>query len=194
MMRRRVNKQQGEQIMRKFTKFATTGLLLLSLVVSLLSFPVEVQALSYSTSSNSGTRDQVCTSLSGTGAASYYTGSYTYDKLSSLQGGTSSCLSSMDSALFDALHTLMTSTMTNSVSYSSLTSYWPTTDGNMLFYSDFESTSYNREHVWPKSLGGFGNEGAGADLHHVRPDDVTTNAVRGNLKYGNVEGGTDVAD
>ena len=75
MMRSRVNKQQGEQIMRKFTKFATTGLLLLSLVVSLLSFPVEVQALSYSTSSTSGTRDQVCTSLSGTGAASYYTAS-----------------------------------------------------------------------------------------------------------------------
>jgi endonuclease I len=49
--------------------------------------------------------------------------------------------------------------------------------------------NWNREHIWPKSLGGFGNSGAGSDLHHIRPSDLTINSTRGNLKFGNVNGG-----
>lgn len=194
MMRSRVNKQQGEQIMRKFTKFATTGLLLLSLVVSLLSFPVEVQALSYSTSSNSGTRDQVCTSLSGTGAASYYTGSYTYATLSGQS----------QSALLQSLRKLMTDTHKRSSSYGDCRDMATQTDcenGNgkivTLYtsytadYSEYNGgNGWNREHVWPKSLGGFETSGPGADLHHIRPSENRTNSDRGNLKYGNVSGGS----
>lgn len=52
--------------------------------------------------------------------------------------------------------------------------------------------TWNREHVWPKSLGGFKNDGAGADLHHIRSSDATVNARRDNLKYGNVENGNPV--
>lgn len=178
--------------MRKFTKFATTGLLLLSLVVSLLSFPVEVQALSYSTSSNSGTRDQVCTSLSGTGAASYYTGSYTYATLSGQS----------QSALLQSLRKLMTDTHTKTSSYPDCRDMATKTDcenGNgkvTLIYTSYSATmneynGWNREHVWPKNLGGFNTSGPGADLHHIRPSDASVNSTRGNKKYGYANGGTE---
>lgn len=178
--------------MRKFTKFATTGLLLLSLVVALLSFPVEVQALSYSTSSNSGTRDQVCTSLEGTSAASYYTGSYTYDILSNQDQNT----------LLQSLRTLMRSTHTYLSSYNDCHYKADKTDcenGNgkvTLIYTSYsagmdEWNGWNREHVWPKSLGGKtdSNGTGGADMHHIRPSDATVNSTRGNKKYGYANGG-----
>ncbi|MFI6102473.1 endonuclease [Lentzea sp. NPDC051213] len=45
---------------------------------------------------------------------------------------------------------------------------------------------WNREHVWAQSHGGFGTAvGPGTDLHHLRPEDVTVNAVRGNLDFDN---------
>ena len=49
---------------------------------------------------------------------------------------------------------------------------------------------WNREHVWPKSLGGFETSGPGADLHHIRPTENKTNSDRGNKKYGIANGGT----
>jgi len=44
---------------------------------------------------------------------------------------------------------------------------------------------WNREHVFPRSLGDpdLGNTGAGADAHHVRPSDVGMNGWRGNKKF-----------
>lgn len=49
--------------------------------------------------------------------------------------------------------------------------------------------SWNREHVWAKSHGDFGTTmGAGTDLHHLRPTDVTVNSSRGNKDFDN--GGT----
>ncbi|WP_226529368.1 endonuclease [Metabacillus niabensis] len=49
--------------------------------------------------------------------------------------------------------------------------------------------SWNREHVWAKSHGDFGTSmGAGTDLHHLRPTDVTVNSSRGNKDFDN--GGT----
>jgi endonuclease I len=48
---------------------------------------------------------------------------------------------------------------------------------------------WNREHVWAKSHGDFGTTlGAGTDLHHLRPEDVTVNSSRGNKDFDN--GGT----
>jgi endonuclease I len=48
---------------------------------------------------------------------------------------------------------------------------------------------WNREHVWAKSHGDFGTTmGAGTDIHHLRPTDVTVNSSRGNLDFDN--GGT----
>ena len=43
---------------------------------------------------------------------------------------------------------------------------------------------WNREHVWAKSHGDFGtSKGAGTDLHHVRPADVTVNSSRNNKNF-----------
>ncbi|MBM7703613.1 endonuclease [Metabacillus iocasae] len=48
---------------------------------------------------------------------------------------------------------------------------------------------WNREHVWAKSHGDFGTtRGAGTDLHHLRPTDVSVNSSRSNLDFDN--GGT----
>ncbi|MEQ3500875.1 endonuclease [Tenacibaculum sp. SSH1-16] len=44
---------------------------------------------------------------------------------------------------------------------------------------------WNREHVYPKSLGNpnLGTSGPGADAHHLRPSDVTFNSQRGNKLF-----------
>ncbi|WP_239673515.1 endonuclease [Mangrovibacillus cuniculi] len=43
---------------------------------------------------------------------------------------------------------------------------------------------WNREHVWAKSHGDFGTTmGAGTDLHHLRPTDVSVNSSRGNKDF-----------
>ncbi|MFI6639183.1 endonuclease I family protein [Streptomyces sp. NPDC050504] len=45
---------------------------------------------------------------------------------------------------------------------------------------------WNREHVWAKSHGDFGTAtGPGTDLHHLRPEDVTVNSIRGNKDFDN---------
>ncbi|RKT72625.1 endonuclease I [Saccharothrix variisporea] len=52
---------------------------------------------------------------------------------------------------------------------------------------------WNREHVWAKSHGDFGTAtGPGTDLHHLRPEDVTVNADRGNKDFDT--GGTAAAE
>ena len=170
--------------MNSLIKRVSAGLLALLLVFSLVSGSLPVA--SYAASKNdSTTRHNYNVELSSQ-ALSYYTGNYTWAKLSALEGGGASCLD-MDSDLFDALHTLMSDTMTKSISYNSLTSHWPTTDDNMLFYSDFESTSYNREHVWPKSHASFEEKNGGCDLHHLRPTNSTINSTRSNYTFGNVK-------
>lgn len=47
------------------------------------------------------------------------------------------------------------------------------------------STDWNREHVYPKSLGNpnLGTQGPGADAHHLRPSDVQRNSSRGSRKF-----------
>ncbi len=49
---------------------------------------------------------------------------------------------------------------------------------------------WNREHVYPKSLGtpNLGTEGPGADAHHIRSSDVSFNALRSNLPYEDADG------
>jgi endonuclease I len=45
--------------------------------------------------------------------------------------------------------------------------------------------TWNREHIWPKSLG-VGYDGADfTDVHHLRPADWNVNAARSNLYFGN---------
>ncbi|MFH8371601.1 endonuclease I family protein [Streptomyces sp. NPDC018031] len=46
------------------------------------------------------------------------------------------------------------------------------------------SGDWNREHVWAKSHGDFGTAtGPGTDVHHLRPEDVTVNSIRGNKDF-----------
>lgn len=75
-------------------------------------------------------------------------------------------------------------------------------DNVILFYSGEsrgedanggDPDDWNREHVWAKSHGDFGeSEGPGTDLFHMRPTDVTVNALRGNLDFD--EGGDEVEE
>ena len=46
------------------------------------------------------------------------------------------------------------------------------------------ANDWNREHVWAKSHGDFGNSPpAGTDAHHIRPTDASVNSSRGNLDF-----------
>jgi len=52
---------------------------------------------------------------------------------------------------------------------------------------------WNREHVWAVSHGGFGTaSGAGTDIHHIRPSDISVNSARGNKDFDN--GGVEYID
>ena len=166
----------------KHIKRSVSLLLLVALLTALFA-GVTFQA----SAKNTNKRDTLCTSLS-TMATAYYTGAYTYDKLSALAGGSADCVASMNSALYKSLQKLMSSTQTDSVSYRSLTKYWPTTDNNILFYADQTGSGYNREHVWPKSRASFYQKNGGCDLHHLRPADQTINSTRYNYTMGNVNG------
>lgn len=164
--------------MKRYFKRVTSMLLVLCMVLALLSATVCAQ--------NSNRRGTVCTDLSAK-AKAYYTGNYTYDVMSELQGGTSNCLTTVNCALFQRLHSLMDSTMTNSVTYKKLTNYWPTTDNSILFYSDTSySGNVSREHVWPKSRASFKESNGGCDLHHLRPENSNVNSTRSNYSFGNV--------
>lgn len=75
----------------------------------------------------------------------------------------------------------------------------PTNKSNMIYLYTRNSlaknpaNSWNREHVWPKSLsnGNWGEGRAGADLLHLRPTYQTTNSTRSNIPFGNVTNGTE---
>lgn len=98
-----------------------------------------------------------------------------------------------------ALSTLITSTHSTITTYDQIRHMYKYSDlgptGKMLtFYAHAEingewdgGNSYNREHVWPQSLGWFTTKDAGADLHHVRPSLPDINSVRNNNPYGEVD-------
>ena len=179
--------------MNSLLKRMSAGLLALFMVVSLLVGVIPADTFAANYTYNTGTRHDYDVALSSQ-AQAYYTGDYTWDKLSNLAGGNENCLD-MDNPLFDALHDLMTDTMTNRVTYKSLPDYWKYTDaskgssGTIWFYVDNTgSGSMSREHVWPKSHASFHEKDGGADLHHLRPSISNVNSSRGNLIMGNVKG------
>ena len=178
--------------MKIYAKRMTAIVLILVMLISALP-SVNVSAATGTLVKNTGVRHEICTELSAQ-AEEYYTGNNTFEVLSSYAPGSESCLDTVDSQMFQKLSNLMSSTMTKSVSYSSLLDYWPKTDANngssdaVLFYSDVVSSSYNREHVWPKSRGSFFESNAGSDLHHLRPTNTDVNSKRGNHTMGNVRG------
>ena len=98
------------------------------------------------------------------------------------------------------LRTLITKTHTTILSYGDLRQKNPITDVDpdnsnnlILFYMRTSvpsawdgGSTWNREHVWPKSLSWFDTSGAGADIHHLRPTNPTANSTRNNFPYGEV--------
>lgn len=109
------------------------------------------------------------------------------------------------STLKEALTTLITSTHTNPVNYNYARDAYLTIEpdfdnpGNIiLFYSgkSIDGTwdngnTWNREHIWPKSLSGGlytsvsgSTISAGSDLHQLRPASTSINSSRGNKPYG----------
>ena len=175
--------------MRKLFAILLAFVLVLGIAAPVTAADSDVQ-YQYSTSSNSGKRHELCTTLEGTSAGSYYTGNYTFDILSEQSG----------SDLLHNLRALMKSTHKKNSSYADCRDMADQTDcenndGRIVTiytsysatYSQYQSgNGWNREHVWPKSLGGFETTGAGADLHHIRPSENRTNSTRSNKKYGNV--------
>ncbi|GAA3964468.1 endonuclease [Streptomyces marokkonensis] len=102
--------------------------------------------------------------------------------------------------LKSSLHTIISDQ--TKLSYSAVWDALRTTDqdpadsGNViLLYSGLsrskslnggDSGDWNREHVWAKSHGDFGTStGPGTDIHHLRPEDVRVNSVRGNKDFDN---------
>ena len=180
--------------MRKFTTIALVLVLVLSMVMPASATQNQSTLQhNYSSTANSGIRHEVCTTLEGTSVDTYYTGDYTFENLSDLSSD----------ALLQSLRTLMKSTHTYQTSYDecrdlSVKTDCENADGTTinLTYTSYVVTmndyinnvsnggGWNREHVWPKSLGGFNTTGAGSDLHHIRPTDKSVNGKRGNEKYG----------
>ena len=109
--------------------------------------------------------------------------------------------------LLKSIKDTITKTHTTLVNYAYAKTAYKQTDadplkpGNIItFYSNTSidgtwenGITWNREHVWPKSLsGGIYNtlddsdKNAGTDLHHIRPALTSINSSRGNKAYGTV--------
>ena len=188
----------------RFSRFLA-AVLTLAVVLSLLS-GMTVFAATGTVSHNTATRHEVCTSLSDQ-AKAYYTGSYTYAKLSALSGvsaPTDSWATTQNNPLYTALQTLMTDTHTvysrynpNGEQSDELSYLWDYTDSvgsasqYQYFYTDVSADSYGttdmeREHVWPKSNASYYELNGGADLHHLRPSIGGVNTAKSNHTFGNI--------
>lgn len=105
-------------------------------------------------------------------------------------------------ALKLALRTLTTNTHKKNSTYADCKNELPDIDedlnnpNNMILFYTGQSikkskdlnNDWNREHIWPQSLGWFKTSGAGSDLHHIRPCNISVNSSRGNKKYGYASG------
>ena len=126
-------------------------------------------------------------------ALAYYSDNHAFKLLCSLPGKDTSPDKAMQTELYRTLHKLMSSTLTTEYEYANLPKYWYSSDtnggnGTMLFYSDVflpKGGYLTREHVWAKTHGTFYEEGAGSDLHHLRPENYDVNEARSNLTFGN---------
>ena len=106
----------------------------------------------------------------------------------------STLLSQTGTTLFNNLQTLMTDTHTHITTYNEIRYLFVNSDADLsnsgniiLCYSGASvngtwdsGTTFNREHVWPQSQGTFTTSNAGADLHHIRPENGTVNSTRSN--------------
>ena len=142
---------------------------------------------------NWGVRGETATFLSKY-AVAFYTGSYVYDTLSEVSGGTGTS-NAASSQLYKQLQTLMKSKHSKETSYAATRDLYKYTDceagGGKIssFYSGTAigpswdgGSSWNREHTWPNSKGLGGNDEN--DIMMLRPTSVSENSSRGNTAYG----------
>ena len=148
---------------------------------------------------NWGKRDTTATFLT-TYAASYYTGSYSFDVLSKKSGSQATGAKAIyDSDLGKALHTMLASKQTRTTSYNDTKELYRYTDCQQnadkisSFYSGKaigpgwgEGENWNREHTWPNSKGLNGADEN--DIMMLRPTAVSENSNRGNDAYGEGRG------
>ena len=148
---------------------------------------------------NWGKRDTTATFLT-TYAASYYTGSYSFDVLSKKSGSQATGAKAIyDSDLGKALHTMLASKQTRTTSYNDTKELYRYTDCQQnadkisSFYSGKaigpgwgEGEDWNREHTWPNSKGLNGADEN--DIMMLRPTAVSENSNRGNDAYGEGRG------
>ena len=190
--------------MKRCFRFLSLLMTVCFIVLSVMTVSFSASALGVLPPKNNQPRHQLCTSLSAS-AAEYYTGTYSYDRLSELSGApdnSSSDTAMQDNALYDSLHSLMADTHAYYVSYSgynpgSLAYFWASTDAvsdsesYVMFYSDIpsgEGVKLNREHVWPKSRASFQEKNGGSDLHHLRPAVASLNSAKSDHTFGNIFG------
>ena len=148
---------------------------------------------------NWGKRDTTATFLT-TYAASYYTGSYSFDVLSKKSGSQATGAKAIyDSDLGKALHTMLAAKQTSTTSYNGTKELYRYTDCQQnadkisSFYSGKaigpgwgEGEDWNREHTWPNSKGLNGADEN--DIMMLRPTAVSENSNRGNDAYGEGRG------
>lgn len=173
--------------------------LLLPLLIGVVSCGGTNSTSSSTTSTTTSSTDSSTTSLT-TSMSSTTTDDYYFD-IYNPDGYYDDALYKTGHELKESLRTIL-STDHNETTYGDLRYYFvdsdadPDNPGNIiLFYCrcsvsgtwDFGNT-FNREHIWPQSLGGFkvnnSSTGPGADLHHIRPTDPRVNEIRGNKPFG----------
>ena len=146
---------------------------------------------------NWGERGEPATFLS-PNAEKFYTGSRSYEALSSYSGATN-VGDVPNSQLYLQLQAVMKNAQTYQTSYDITRSLYMYTDcensGGSIssFYSgkaigpDWDSgSSWNREHTWPNSKGLGGNDET--DIMMLRPTSTSENSLRGNDAYGKSSG------
>ena len=145
---------------------------------------------------NWGARDEDATFLT-TYAQDYYAGSYTYDAMSALSGGTGTS-DAYSSELYLALQALMRAKHTNRQGYQDTRPYYCYTDcvrsdfsqissfySGKLVNGTWNGQTYNREHIWPKSKCiNTKKADDSADIMMLRATISSENSSRGNSAYG----------
>ncbi len=145
---------------------------------------------------NWGARGEICTFLT-TYATDYYIDGYRWEVLSGNNGGTG-ISDAYSSPLYDTLQSMMQAKHTKLQGYQDTRPYYMYTDcvandyslissfysGNTVG-STWNGTSYNREHIWPKSKCLYNNKtNDSADIMMLRATITSENSSRGNSAYG----------
>ena len=201
--------------MKNSLKKIIAGVLFICLLFSLISVNVfakditttptgydEASDVNYQQSgsyiANWGARGEVATFLSSY-AANFYTGSYVYDVMSLLSGGTAQN-NAQNSDLYRNLKSLMSQKHSHITSYGETRSLYRYTDcvsnntskisslysGIVLNGSWDGGSTWNREHTWPNSKGLGGDDEN--DIMMLRPTAKSENSSRGNTAYGEGSG------